>query len=506
MRRAVVARLPFLILTLIAIAFRLPAIANAGATTADGTVVGLQAMHLLHGEASWYLWGTTYQGGIEPLLLAPLIAIFGPTVMVLLVFCLIGHVIVMWLAFAIVRRHLGVARAFVLTLTLAITTWPAMSPSIVPPRMYAIVFYFIGLYLLDSAATSKRPFLRYAVGAAFPMLAVFSDVYTSQMVPAAIFFAMLTTLDGTRSRALSLLRMTAAFSGVFVMGAILYWLRAKTGDAPTKIGAENFPKNFPHLWDEALPALVGLKYYEWTTHLGDNGWHLPRWFVRVQMLGALSIFVTYAVANLSFAWTRIPWPCRRLGLFALVTALASIGGFLSYFNIRDVQAMRYLAPMTWTLPFALAPLASYLRARTLPFFLAPYLASTMVAGWFSYGQWVAGPNIVASARGRAEDERWLGEALRLRGIHYAAGQYWLSYRLTYLWREDPTVVPISDGDRYGPYRQKFDAAEHVAYIFHPSAPLSKAADYEKQLEAAKTPFTEETIAGFTVLTFDRPPK
>ena len=163
-------------------------------------------------------------------------------------------------------------------------------------------------------------------------------------------------------------------------------------------------------------------------------------------------------------------------------------------------AMRYLAPLTWMFPFALAPMASRMKVRTLALFLVPYLASTLVSGWISYGHWVRGAAIVQTARGKGDDERWLGEALRLRGIHQASAQYWLSYRLTFLWQEDPVVVPLGGGDRYAPYRQRFDAAESVAYIFHPSEPRAKAADFEQGLKDRKVPFDQEIIAGFTVVT------
>jgi hypothetical protein len=73
-----------------------------------------------------------------------------------------------------------------------------------------------------------------------------------------------------------------------------------------------------------------------------------------------------------------------------------------------------------------------------------------------------------------------------------------------LWAEDPIVVPFpAPEQRYAPYRQAFDAAPRVAYIFHPSVPLAKEADYKKQLDDEHIPFQEETIAGFTVLIFDR---
>ena len=42
-------------------AFRAPALLNAGQTNSDAAVVGLQAMHVLRGEGSPFLWGSGYQ-------------------------------------------------------------------------------------------------------------------------------------------------------------------------------------------------------------------------------------------------------------------------------------------------------------------------------------------------------------------------------------------------------------------------------------------------------------
>ena len=68
----------------------------------------------------------------------------------------------------------------------------------------------------------------------------------------------------------------------------------------------------------------------------------------------------------------------------------------------------------------------------------------------------------------------LADALRAEGVRYAAAQYWLAYRLTFLFDEDPVVVPLAEADdRYRPYRDGFEAAPVVAYVFHPSEPRAQ---------------------------------
>ena len=45
----------------------------------DAAVVGLQAMHILHGEWSWFLWGAGYQASFDAVLVAAAFAVTGPS-------------------------------------------------------------------------------------------------------------------------------------------------------------------------------------------------------------------------------------------------------------------------------------------------------------------------------------------------------------------------------------------------------------------------------------------
>jgi hypothetical protein len=98
----------------------------------------------------------------------------------------------------------------------------------------------------------------------------------------------------------------------------------------------------------------------------------------------------------------------------------------------------------------------------------------------------------------------LADTLRAQGIRYAAAQYWLAYRLTFLFDEDPVVVPLAGfDDRYPPYRDGFDTAPVVAYVFHPSHPSAQPEAVQAQLDEKGVPYRREEIAGFTVLVVRR---
>ena len=58
--------------------FRAPALLNARGLHSDAAVTGLQAMHLMRGEWSRFIWGTNYQGIPEAALIAALFSATGP--------------------------------------------------------------------------------------------------------------------------------------------------------------------------------------------------------------------------------------------------------------------------------------------------------------------------------------------------------------------------------------------------------------------------------------------
>src|SRR5205085_1096614 len=83
----------------------------------------------------------------------------------------------------------------------------------------------------------------------------------------------------------------------------------------------------------------------------------------------------------------------------------------------------------------------------------------------------------------------LGELLRERGIECAVADYWASYRLTFMYRENPVVVPTNEvEDRYKPYRDRFEAARVVAYIHDAYRSRENLAEVEARFKSSATPF------------------
>jgi hypothetical protein len=174
----------------------------------------------------------------------------------------------------------------------------------------------------------------------------------------------------------------------------------------------------------------------------------------------------------------------------------------------DIYSVRYLAPMIWTAPLALGGLAFLLgRFERLLLMLAPYTIVAAFATWTNYGAYVDGPNgwtLVRTPRGVAKDEAHLGGWLRRHGIFHGAAQYWIAYRLSFIFHEKPLIVPMDwRQDRYPPFRQAFESARKVAYLFHPSEPRATPEQWEPWLRPRCANLTRHEVAGFTVLICNR---
>jgi hypothetical protein len=148
--------------------------------------------------------------------------------------------------------------------------------------------------------------------------------------------------------------------------------------------------------------------------------------------------------------------------------------------------------------------AALLTRRRFALALAPYLISAAASGWVSYR-----PFGLAVHPSLAVDER-LGAALRERDVRYALADYWASYRLTFAWRENPTVVPTNEvEDRYRPYRERFEAAPVVAYIHDAFRSRERIDEVEARIHRGETPFEPVyerfEIENFTVLVLRRRP-
>ena len=99
---------------------------------------------------------------------------------------------------------------------------------------------------------------------------------------------------------------------------------------------------------------------------------------------------------------------------------------------------------------------------------------------------------------QAETE--LIDTLESLGIRAAKADYWIAYRLNYLFHERIMFTPNSAiEDRQASYSREFDAEPFVAYVFHASEPRERPETYERSFRLSHVPFERREVDGFTVL-------
>jgi hypothetical protein len=302
-------------------------------------------------------------------------------------------------------------------------------------------------------------------------------------------------------------RVGALLVGTAAGVAVIAWSRAQPVADGAKAGLDlaRIPGNWTLLIEQCLPYLLGVKdFVQPPGSLEHVAWAAPGWLRVVQWAGVLG-FAAAAVWAAAAVLGRVgPAPVRRLGALGLLGSGASVAGFLLSTMPADLLSARYLAPIIWLAPFTLAPAAHALGARAFGLAITPFVVAVGLGGWLAFSPYVQGGLPVRDPRGVAVDEAALATALRAEGVRYAAAQYWLAYRLTFLFDEDPVVVPLDErDDRYRPYRDGFDAAPVVAYVFHPSEPRATPESVEEQLRNTGVRYRRVEIDGFTVLIAQR---
>ena len=506
---------PFLILLAASLLFRLPPLLNSNGVHSDAAVVGLQARHILAGEWSWFLWGAGYQGSVEALLIALGFAVAGATPLTLMVMLLIGHLGIIWFTFDILRRRIGARLAVIASLPLVFTPLAINGPALFPQRQWCITFIFAAIWLLDGASESRRSLTRYAAAGAVTVLALYQDLYVLQFMIAMAVLAVTCSLDGEAGKTMAWRRLRAGALGFAGAMGLFCLIRQAPHDrvVVTRLALHEIPDNWQLLWDKCLPWLLSYKVFIPGPDLAPDFWEGPASFRLLQIVGACCLMGGVLLGSRWLFVVQLPWRVRRLGLFGFLVSVSSLSGFLLSPAPRDAWAARYLAPIIWTAPLALAPTAHALGQRRFGLLLLPYLAAATVAGWLGYVPSVRTPvpgsHSHSATRSAvypeaAYPEERLAAFLRCRGIAYGAAPYWVAYRLTFLFAENPIIVPLEPGeDRYQPYRHGFETTPTVAYIFHPSQPALQPQPYERDLRAQGFASERVEIAGFTVLIVDR---
>ena len=497
--------LPALVLVAASYAFRLPPLLNARSTNSDAAVVGLQAMHMLRGELSPFLWGSGYQTSADSVVAAVFFAILGSSPVVLMLSALTMHVVATGLVFATLRRRFDGWLALLCTAPMIVSPSSVHSYALYPPRQVSLTLALAAFWAIDRAnananANANAKARALALGGLFATLAVSADPYPMLLLPLVALYALLVAWGDDGKRAVAV--RFAAFGGGAMAGIVPFLVIHRLAGA--KSGQMGLTTSMlAHHWrllvDECLPWALSYKVYFAHNVMDYRAWDAPLPFHVLGVLGALLLgaLVTFGLA--SPLRRELPADVRRLGFVGALTFPLAIAAFLVSVMVMDHFSMRYLAVLTLMTPFAVAPAARALGTKRLAAVLGPHLLASAIAGWVGYGPFVHGP-VPVTETPELHDDYTLRDLLRAHHLRYATADYWASYRLTYLFREEIIVVPTNPAeDRYPAYRRAFEAEPVFAYVYDPGRSREELAAVERDLVAANGQVERETAGGLTVL-------
>ncbi len=488
------------VLVLLSYVFRLPPLLNARATNSDAAIVGLQALHILRGEHSFFLWGSGYQTSADAFVAAGFFAIAGPTPFALMLSALTLHVIATLLVFATLRRRFDPWTSLLASLPLVFAPSSIHTYALYPPRQLSITLAVAALSAIDAAVhRPRRASAWLASGGLLYGLAISADPYPMVLAPIVLGYGVLVALEDATYRMPSF--GVATLAGLVPFALIHQAARATSG--PMGLSTSVLAHNWALLVRECLPWALSYKVYYARNVMDYQPWEPPIPVQAVQTTGAI-VVAAIVVTGIGAVFVKtIPLHVRRLGFVSAMTYPVAIGAFLTSVMVMDHFSMRYLAVLTLMLPFASMPAARLLGGRRFAIVIAPHLVASALGGWIGYGPFVRGVVPVLETP-ELRDDYALFDLLRSRGITYAQADYWASYRLTFLFGERIVVVPTNPGeDRYAPYRRAFDAAPVFAYVFDPGRSRESLAEAEASLVRAHASVERTQAGGHTAFLVTR---
>jgi len=307
--------------------------------------------------------------------------------------------------------------------------------------------------------------------------------------------------------------MAWALAIAFSLGQLGFLQPKRAVPAAVAVAAVAAPAVAPHretviehlggnwrLFADCGPFALGAKSWIPGGAVPAPEWEMPM-LVRIAFGMGAGLFVFLLVSSVPLVLSRkVPWAIRRLGLFGFLCGFTAVAAFLVTGAPKDIWSTRYLAPLMWFAPLAIAPALSTLRPRTALALVGAWAIGACTCGWVAYGTYVDGPSIRLDARGAAVAEHEVLARLRQRGVREGYAQYWIAYRLSLLFEEDPLIVPLDPkDDRRASLRAQVERAKRVAMIFHPSEPRATAAQYREKLTASGALEEEFQVEDFTVL-------
>jgi len=451
--------------------FRLPVLINPERMNSDHAFLGLQALHLFDGAWRWFLWMSDYQGIWEPLVAAAYFKIFGISYTTLQWVPLSAWIFLVAMFFSIARHELGQGKAFLLSLVWVFVSRPFIDTNVLPYRQWSVLFPLLSVFLFYH--WGRKAGVTFICGL-LPFFALYVDFFSIQfLLPVAglLFF----TSDKKKELALGAL-----------CGSLLLLLSRYGGPqsgAPLAFAPSTVLHNFTLFFQGCLPVLLGFEFPKTDTGLVT----LEGWVNRYLLFSTGTLFLCLSVGLWrAFSRQEMPLWTRRMGLFGTAVMLNSAIGFLGSSMASSIHSVRYLTPFVFGIPFALMPAFWKVRTRTVFISLTPFLFGIGVGGWHQYGPLVQGIRPVRDPGSWVATANEMGEWIRGQKVRYGWSEYWVSYQLTFLYQENPTIIPEDVFNRYPTYSERADHETTLVQVFTPKDDMFRDVEFLKKHEGKIT--------------------
>jgi hypothetical protein len=271
-------------------------------------------------------------------------------------------------------------------------------------------------------------------------------------------------------------------------------------EATRGIGIGESIKKLIALFQNPIPALLGLKILIYFDH--PDFLSLPGGIMKV----LLPLYTFLILSGILFGWKPNKKGTALLLFLLIFTALAFSRSARSH-----SWTVRYIIPIMSVLPILIGLSINGLAKRSKA---VAILSAILIIAVNLYGlskvYMVWGDKVTVEEKLDLPDNRGLITFLESEGIEGAYATLWTSHRLTYETGEKVLSAQPYD-ERFGgkvtpAYKDKVDAMENIAFIFHRKfSPLSSPL-FEENLKALGGSYKKKEIGPYTILYSFSPPQ
>lgn len=448
--------IPFLAAAGLLLFWQWPYLTNPAYPNSDHSIVGLQALSILRGEWDWLTWGVSYQASLEALFAAVLFKFFGASAQALMVVAFLARVVVLAAMAFLLSRKLNILKTTLVLLLISPGTPLFFLSGLYPPRPWCLSAVALSL-VFHWLATNREGFFIAFLASFLAFFALYVDYYAICFWPPLLWLGWSqrkTTQNG------------AGYLTGFVSGGLLLLYMRWVGPPSGPPLAFNPARIFTHAqiyWSECLPVMLGMK---------GRGW--------LDVIVGVELLALYAFGGYLVVAGRVSDPdSARWCKFGLLTFLIATLGFMGSSMASDASSVRYLAPLIWVAPLVLIPAALWWNDRTLAVLIVPILIA-----WNMAHISLSRPDRARSVESQRADKQLL-ETLLSHEVAVAEAPYFEAYRLTMEFGEKVIVVP-EFGDRYAPYRARFNAQPKFARVLSPAFGPDRLKQEEEKCIAEST--------------------